>query len=148
MSPLHLALAACFLAVSLMLAMNYLRTKNRLYLLAAVFFLIPAGLQVYLALPMGARPQLDVKNVCANPTLLRHDSGELIVSPGGTGHFRYSPGDSLTIFAGGTDAGKSKSITLPSADGAGQQRGPGNSPRISAEVNADNPDKIEIQFPK
>jgi hypothetical protein len=141
MSWLPLVTAGALLLCLVPVALSYRRQKSTGQLLVMVILLAAVGLQVYLALPKTPRPQLDVKNVGANSILLRHDGEELVVSAGGTGHFRYSPGDALTILASTEATGKSKTVSLPApADGSLL--------RVLAEVNADDAAQIDFRVVK
>ena len=86
-----------------------------------------------------ARPQLDVKNTGAAPMLVRlvGAPGGVVVEPGGEVGLRVALGQVLTVYSGKDASAKSKSFQL----------GAGASPvRIRAEVNADNPEKIEAHY--
>jgi hypothetical protein len=110
----------------------------------AVCLVIGAGLGVSLTMMVYrqdiilAQPQLDVKNTGSAPMLVRlGDTGSVVVQPGGEAGFRVAPGQVLTVFSGKDESAKSKAFHL----------GAGASPvRIRAEINADNPEKIEASY--
>jgi hypothetical protein len=109
-----------------------------------VYFIVGASLGVSLTMAFYrqditlARPQLDVKNTGTSPMLVRlGETGGVVVQPGGEVGFRPSLGQVLTVFSGQDESAKSKAFQL----------GAGASPvRIRAEINADNPDKIEASY--
>jgi hypothetical protein len=140
MSSLPLVTAVALLVCLVPVALSYRRQKSTGQLLVMVILLAAVGLQVY-SLWKGPRPQLDLKNVGASSILLRHDGADLVVSPGGTGHFRYSPGDALTIFATKEATGESKTVSLPAAMD-------GSLLRVVAEVNADDAAQIDFRVVK
>ena len=87
------------------------------------------------------RPQLDVKNTGSAPMLVRlhrlGDKGRVLLEPGGGTAFRVLPGDVLTIFSGPDESAKSKAFRL------GME---GDTLLIKAEINADNPEKVEARY--
>jgi len=87
------------------------------------------------------RPQLDMKNMGSTPMLVRlerlGDKGRYLLQPGGEGSFRVHPGDVLTVFGGQDESAKSNAFQLGMA---------GDTLRLKAEFNADNPEKIEARY--
>src|SRR5688572_20153969 len=59
-----------------------------------------------------SRPQIDVRNIGATSILLRHKSDSFVVLPSRMSGFRFSPGDTLTLFAGETESAPSKTVSL------------------------------------
>jgi hypothetical protein len=91
-----------------------------------------------------ARPQLYVKNTGDKPILLRHLGVELTLNAGQSGALRYSVGDGLEIFPGGTVARGSKTITLRAA--LPHEWHDTTSPYVFAEVNGDDPAAIYFEY--
>jgi hypothetical protein len=91
-----------------------------------------------------SRPQLDVRNIGSNPVLLRHRGNDIVIRAGDVGALRFSPGDTLTIFAGETETSTSKTVQL---EKRGPHEGvPAAPPRVAAEVNADDGASIAFRY--
>ncbi len=87
------------------------------------------------------RPQLGVKNTGSAPMLVRldrlGDKGRLLLQPGDEGGFRVLPGDVLTVFSGQDETAKAKAFQLGTE---------GDTILVKAEINADNPEKVEARY--
>lgn len=83
-----------------------------------------------------ARPQLHVKNTGTTAVLLRLGKERVVDQPGEDWGFRFAPGDSLEIFAGTTESGQSKRVTL---QGEPYQK-------VQAEVSTDKNGQITFQL--
>ena len=59
-----------------------------------------------------AKPQLDIKNSGATPITVVHRGNTILMAPGQTWHFRFWPGDPVTLHAGETVAAPSRTVTL------------------------------------
>ena len=137
---LHWALAAAFLFCAFALWMGSRKKERKAVSYAAiVLLLVAAGVNAYSALPRRPRPRLDVRNAGSNAILLRLGGDDLVVEPGETGQFRYTPGDAVTVFADRAGAGASSTLTLPD-DGALDRE------RVAATANADDPEPIVFQL--
>jgi hypothetical protein len=121
--------------------------RNRIHkVFLIVFVVLAVGSVAALMLNRAnaSRPQLDVRNIGSNPVLLRHRGNEIVVRPGEAGALRFSPGDTLTIFAGETGTSTSKSIQLEKR--VPHQGAPASPPRLAAEVNADDEANIAFRY--
>ena len=121
---------------------------NRIPKVLLIFFVILAVCSVATRLLINrantSRPQLEVRNIGSNPVLLRHEGNDFVVRPGAVGALRYSPGDTLTIFAGETDTSKAKSVQL---EKRGPPQGAPSTPsRVAADVNAEDEENIVFQY--
>lgn len=86
-----------------------------------------------------AKPQLDIKNTGSTAVTVLHSGDTLVVQPGQTWHFRYWPGDAITIHA--------EDPTVPSQTMTLERRGmePGMLSTVPVEVRVDATSK-EIVF--
>lgn len=121
---------------------------NRIPKALLLFFIILAVCSVATRLLINrayaSRPQLDVRNVGSDPVLLRHRGNDLVVRPGAVGALRFSPGDTLTIFAGENETSESKSVQLEEL--GPQQDAPAASSRVAVEVNAEDGANIIFRY--
>jgi hypothetical protein len=108
--------------------------RNRLIYIVPVT-LILVVVSMILKRRSESRPQIDIRNTGATSIILRHDSDSSVVPPNHTWTFRFSPGDTLTIFAGETDSTPSKTVALP-----------GGSRFLSAETKVEGQTNIMFQF--
>lgn len=119
------------------------RWPNVVFMLSmmALCFFLGADLGPRLMVTTIPRPGLDVKNTGSAPMLVRldrlGDKGRYLLQPGGEGGFRVLPGDVLTVFSGQDESAQAKAFQL------GME---GDTLRIKAEINADNPEKVEARY--
>jgi hypothetical protein len=121
--------------------------RNRIPKVLLIVFVILAVCSIAALLlnrANASRPQLDIRNTGSNPVLLRHRGNDLVVRPGDGGSLRFSPGDTLTIFAGETESSKSKSVQLEKH--GSHQGAPAASPRVAAEVHADDGENVVFRY--
>ena len=121
---------------------------NRIPKILVIVFVIIAVCSVATRLVINggnaSRAQLDVRNTGSNPVMLRHRGNDLVVRPGEVGSLRFSPGDTLTIFAGEDETLESKSVQL---EARGTHQGsPAASSRRAADVNAVDGSKIIFRY--
>jgi hypothetical protein len=83
-----------------------------------------------------ARPELHVKNSGTVTVMLHLGKDRVVAQPDQEWVFKFSPGDSLEVFAGGTESGKSKTVAL---HGEPYEK-------VQAEVSADNDGQINFEL--
>lgn len=115
--------------------------RRREVMLGLILCVYTASIYGINSLPNRVTVQLDLRNNSKSTVLLRHRGDTLVLHPKQTGGLRFAAGDTLTVFAGETEASPSKSLVL-------EERRPlnGTSERISAEVNTDDPANITFRY--